>query len=80
MKSLAKKQQEMLSDDTYNFLLELRVVCFGAYVTLINFARTDHKAAREFAGECQRYYDKWLGTFNYNIFEIIKAARQDIIQ
>ena len=39
MNNLAIKQQECLDDDTFNFLVELRLVSLGSYHTLVTIAK-----------------------------------------
>lgn len=80
MNELLEKQLETFSDDTFNYLVELRSVSYGAYLTLIDISKRDSKQAKVFMNDCTRYWNKWLAAFNPNIFEIIYAARKGIIQ
>lgn len=47
-------QQEILDSDTFNFLMELRMVSMGSYITLISKAEMGHKFPHEWIKECQR--------------------------
>jgi len=79
MNNLAIKQQECLDDDTFNFLVELRLVSLGSYHTLVTIAAKDSKQAREWIKQCQRFWKPWLGDFNPNTFSIVKASRAGLL-
>ena len=80
MNSKAKQQQqELLDDDTFNFLVELRAVSLGTYDTLISFALTDSRRTRDWIKQAQRFWAPWLGGFRPNVFVIVSAARSGIL-
>lgn len=79
MNHRAKQQQEFIDDETFNFLVELRAVSLGTYETLVTFASTDPRRARDWIKQAQRFWAPWLGNFRPNVFVIVSAARRGLL-
>ena len=76
---LKHMQMKYLDDETFNFLIELRVVSLGSYHTVIRMFKTDTKSGKQFMEQCIRFWNINLGRFNPNVFQIAYCARKGFL-
>lgn len=74
-----QRQHAILDDDTFNYLLELRLVNDFFYDVLIDKSVDDIRDAKRFLEVIDRQYSKWLKQFKPNLFQIATAARQGLL-
>jgi len=69
-------QFKYLDDDTYNFLIQLRVISLGSYYSLLTITKSNTRSGKRFMKETQRYWPAWLAEFKPNIFQIALCVRK----
>lgn len=73
-------QFKYLDDDTYNFLIQLRVISLGSYYSLLTITRANMKSGKTFMNELKRYWPSWLAEFNPSIFQIAYCVRKGYLK
>lgn len=78
--TLKDEQLKNLDDDTYNFLIQLRVVSLGSYYNLLTVTRANTKNGKELIKQLQVYWPAWLAEFRPNIFQIALCVRKGYLK
>lgn len=73
---LKDAQLHYLDSETFNFLVELRLVSLGSYQSMVNMFKGDTKAGIDFMKQCIRYWHSTLGGAKPNVFQIAYCARK----
>ena len=69
-------QIELLDDDTYNFLCELNIVCYGIYINLIGFAVQDPSRVYQTILSVKKSWPHYFAHLKVNPFQIVMAVRK----
>lgn len=73
-------QFKYLNEDTYNFLIQLRVVSLGSYYSLLTITEANIKSGKIFMKEVQRYWPSWLAMFKPSVFQIAYCVRKGYLK
>lgn len=74
------RSYDFFDDDTFNFLVELNVVCEGIYQNMISFAASDPQRVYRTILSCKKSWPKYFGHLNPNVFQIVLAVRRGILK
>ena len=67
-------------NDTYDFLVELNIVCYGLYHGMFDYAVQNPHRLHRMIQSSRRQWRTTLGKYNPNTFQIVKAIRLGILK